>query len=69
LRTAGVAEESLARIRGPIGLDIGAESPEEMAISILAEIIAVRHGRKGGPLTAAAGNIRGESQPTAAATP
>lgn len=60
LRAAGVSEESLARIRGPIGLDIGAESPEEMAISILAEIIAVRHGRQGGPLTEAAGKIRGE---------
>src|SRR5215218_7784181 len=60
LRAAGVSEESLARIRGPIGLNIGAETPEEMAISILAEIIAVQHGRPGGPLTEAAGNIRGE---------
>ena len=60
LRAAGVSEESLARIRGPIGLNIGAETPDEMAISILAEIIAVRHGRRGGPLTEAAGNIRGE---------
>jgi xanthine dehydrogenase accessory factor len=60
LRAAGVTEESLARIRGPIGLNIGAETPEEMAISILAEIIAVQHGRPGGPLTEAAGNIRGE---------
>ncbi len=60
LRAAGVSEESMARIRGPIGLDIGAATPEEMAISILAEIIAVRHGREGGPLTRALGNIRGE---------
>ncbi|MEA2595398.1 MAG: xanthine dehydrogenase accessory factor [Thermomicrobiales bacterium] len=58
LRAAGVSDESLARIRGPIGLDIGASTPEEMAISILAEIIAVRHGRRGGPLTEAKGNIR-----------
>jgi xanthine dehydrogenase accessory factor len=60
LRDAGVSEESMARIRGPIGLNIGAETPDEMAISILAEIIAVRHGRPGGPLTEAVGNIRGE---------
>ncbi|MCC6704104.1 MAG: XdhC family protein, partial [Thermomicrobiales bacterium] len=57
---AGLSEESLARIRGPIGLDIGAETPEEMAVSIMAEIIAVRHQREGGPLTRATGNIRGE---------
>jgi xanthine dehydrogenase accessory factor len=58
LRAAGVNEESLARVRGPIGLDIGASTPEEMAISILAEIIACRHGRRGGPLSEATGNIR-----------
>ncbi len=57
---AGVSEDKISRIRGPVGLDIGADTPEEMAISILAEIIAVRHGRRGGPLTEAAGNIRGQ---------
>jgi xanthine dehydrogenase accessory factor len=57
---AGLSDERLARIRGPIGLNIGAETPEEMAISILAEIIAIRYGRPGGPLTEASGNIRGE---------
>jgi xanthine dehydrogenase accessory factor len=59
LQEAGLTPAQLDRIRGPIGLDIGAETPEEMAISILAEIIAVRHGRAGGPLTEAAGHIRG----------
>ncbi|CAA9579335.1 MAG: Xanthine and CO dehydrogenases maturation factor, XdhC/CoxF family [uncultured Thermomicrobiales bacterium] len=59
LLDAGLAPEQLARVRGPIGLDIGADTPEEMAISILAEIIAVRHGRAGGPLTEATGPIRG----------
>jgi xanthine dehydrogenase accessory factor len=59
LREAGVTDDQLARVHGPIGLDIGAETPEEMAISILAEIIAARHGRSGGPLTEATGSIRG----------
>ncbi|MDQ3044320.1 MAG: XdhC/CoxI family protein [Chloroflexota bacterium] len=61
LRDAGVDPANLARIRGPIGLDIGADTPEEMAISILAEIIATRHGRTGGALMEGSGNIRGES--------
>jgi xanthine dehydrogenase accessory factor len=58
LTEAGATEEQLARIRGPIGLNIGASTPEEMAISILAEIIAVRHGRDALPLTGTTGNIR-----------
>ena len=45
LREAGVGEEALARLRSPIGLDLGAESPAEVAVSILAEILAVRAGR------------------------
>jgi xanthine dehydrogenase accessory factor len=51
LRADGWTEEDLARIWGPIGLDIGAATTEETAISILAEIIAVRHGRSGGRLS------------------
>ena len=47
---AGVAEAALDRIAGPCGLDVGAESPAETAFSILAEILAVRAGRAGGPL-------------------
>jgi xanthine dehydrogenase accessory factor len=58
LTEAGATEEQMARIHGPIGLNIGASTPEEMAISILAEIIAVRHGRDAQPLTTATGNIR-----------
>jgi xanthine dehydrogenase accessory factor len=42
---AGVGEEGLARIRAPIGLDLGARTPEETAVSICAEIIAQRTGR------------------------
>jgi xanthine dehydrogenase accessory factor len=46
LREAGVAEEDLARLMAPIGLDIGARTPEETAVSICAEIIALRTGRR-----------------------
>jgi xanthine dehydrogenase accessory factor len=46
----GVAEEDLDRISGPAGLDLGAGSREETAVSILAEILAVRTGRSGGQL-------------------
>jgi xanthine dehydrogenase accessory factor len=61
LRAAGVPDEDIARIRGPIGLDIGGQTPEEMAISILAEIISVKYGRSGGVLAQVTqGNIRGE---------
>jgi xanthine dehydrogenase accessory factor len=50
LREAGAAEEDLARVHSPCGLDIGARSPEETAISVLAEIVAVHSGRDGGSL-------------------
>jgi xanthine dehydrogenase accessory factor len=48
LLEAGVAEEALDRIMGPSGLDIGADTQEETAISIMSEILAVRAGRAGG---------------------
>ena len=47
---AGVDEAELERISGPCGLDLGAESQPETALSILAEIVAVRNGRDGGKL-------------------
>jgi xanthine dehydrogenase accessory factor len=50
LLEVGVAEEQLDRIMGPCGLDIGADSQEETALAIIAEILAVRAGRGGGPL-------------------
>jgi xanthine dehydrogenase accessory factor len=49
----GVAEEALDRISGPCGLDVGADSQAETALSILAEILAVRAGREGGSLKTA----------------
>jgi xanthine dehydrogenase accessory factor len=50
LREAGVPEEAIERIAGPCGLDLGADSVPETALSILAEALAVRNGRSGGPL-------------------
>ena len=50
LRDSGVSEEKLARVYAPIGLDIGAESPAEIAISVLAEMLAVLRGGSGGHL-------------------
>ena len=52
LREAGAEEEQLRRIRAPIGLDIGAVSPEEVALAIMAEIVAERRGASGGSLSA-----------------
>lgn len=57
LRAAGLTDAELARLHAPIGLDLGARSPEETAISIAAEIIAVRSGGTGGALRAATGRI------------
>ncbi|MEU6536919.1 XdhC/CoxI family protein [Streptomyces sp. NPDC047000] len=51
LRGAGLTEGELARLRSPIGLDLGALTPEETAVSIAAEIVAVRRGGTGVPLT------------------
>jgi xanthine dehydrogenase accessory factor len=57
LLAAGFGEEDLARIAGPAGLDIGAVTNEETAISLVAEIIAVRRNRPGGRLRDARGRI------------
>lgn len=65
LREEGVPDAALARVRAPIGLDIGAETPAELALSILGEIVADRHGRAGGrmelpPEAATAGGKGGD---------
>lgn len=51
LEAEGVAPELLARVAAPIGLDIGSETPEEIAVAILAEIILTRRGGTGRPLS------------------
>lgn len=64
LREAGVTDAELERIMSPIGLDIGARTPEETAVSICAEIIATRTGRKVPSLKSSTGPIHA---PTATA--
>ncbi|MCA1593183.1 MAG: XdhC family protein, partial [Acidobacteria bacterium] len=51
LRESGVPDDLLREVRAPVGLDIGAVSPEEVALAILAEIVAVRRGGMGQPLS------------------
>ncbi len=57
LREAGMSEPELARLRSPIGLDLGARTPEETAVAIAAELIQQRWGGSGQPLTVTAGRI------------
>jgi xanthine/CO dehydrogenase XdhC/CoxF family maturation factor len=53
---------SLSRVRSPVGLSLGAETPEEVAVSILAEILAIRRGFEGGFLS---GSVRSLHRPEA----
>jgi len=57
LREAGLTEGELARLRSPIGLDLGARTPEETAVSVAAELIQLRWGGSGQPLTDTTGRI------------
>ncbi|MDO9357253.1 MAG: XdhC family protein, partial [Solirubrobacteraceae bacterium] len=57
LRAGGCTERELARIVGPIGLDLGTSDPAEVAVSIVAELIAARNGRRGGRLSEGDGRI------------
>ena len=51
LRAGGAIDDRLNAVRAPIGLDIGAVSPEEVALAIMAEIVAERRGGSGAPLS------------------
>lgn len=57
LRDRGVADDDLARVAAPIGLDLGGWTPAEVALSIVAELVAVGHGRTGGRLSDGDGAI------------
>lgn len=57
LVAAGISEDQLERVAAPIGLDVGALGAEETALSIMAEIVAVRNGHGGGRLSEAKGRI------------
>jgi xanthine dehydrogenase accessory factor len=64
LREAGVTDAQLARLRGPIGLDLGGRAPAETALAILAEVIAVRYGGTGVPMVQRAPGIRVTPEPS-----
>jgi xanthine dehydrogenase accessory factor len=66
LIAAGASEEDLRRIASPIGLDIGATTPEEVAVSIAGEIIASRHSAPGGRLSDRGGAIHKQQHPSTA---
>lgn len=59
LRAAGASEAELAALHGPVGLDLGARTPAETAVSIVSQVIAARSGRAGTALTGARGRIGG----------
>jgi xanthine dehydrogenase accessory factor len=63
LRERGLSDEQLSRLRAPIGLDVGARTPEETAVSVAAEIIALRWGGTGAPLRDMSGAIHSEPKP------
>lgn len=64
LKEEGVTDEQLARISSPIGLDLGARTPEETAIAIAAEIVALRTGHSGGRLAERSGPIHSAASDT-----
>jgi xanthine dehydrogenase accessory factor len=67
LRAAGVTEAELARLRGPVGLDLGGRAPAETALAIMAEVVAARYGGSGRPMVETAKGVPGSAAGTAAA--
>jgi hypothetical protein len=63
-----MAEETLARLRTPLGLEIGAVTPEEIAVSILAELVGVRRGAVGGEADGGGSGGLGRARRRGAAT-
>ncbi|MFH9011128.1 XdhC family protein [Streptomyces sp. NPDC017943] len=57
LAAAGLTRRELARLRSPVGLDLGARTPEEVAVSVAAEIVAMRWGGSGAPLSTTRGAV------------
>ena len=68
LKEEGVTDEDLTRVSSPVGLDIGARTPEETAIAIAAEIIALRTGHSGGRLAERSGPIHAAADASADAS-
>jgi xanthine dehydrogenase accessory factor len=56
----GITAQELERVYAPIGLDLGGHTPEETALSIIAEVVAVKNGRQGGSLRGTQGPIGAE---------
>jgi xanthine dehydrogenase accessory factor len=63
LRGQGLAEEDLARVSAPAGLDLGARTPEEIALSVLGEIVMLRRGGSGRPMRNGIGGHHTTPQP------
>jgi xanthine dehydrogenase accessory factor len=68
LRAVGVTDDELARLRGPVGLDLGGRAPAETALAIMAEVVAERYGGSGRPMVETAKGLGAPGGATAAAS-
>ena len=69
LREAGVSDEALGELRGPVGLDLGGRQPAETALAILAEVVAERYGGTGRPMREQAAMTEGATRVAIEGTP